>query len=131
MISVLLPAGLPILTRNIEMAASTLVMMAILFSGLVYNVVFADKQCNGTRQASIHRKTLRGHTYDKRFARSGHAECLHTCRLENVCQSFNFVNATRECEFNNRTKEASPENFVDDPDRYYFKLDVRRGKSHR
>ena len=113
------------------MAASIPFMILILFIGMVYDAAFAAKQCNGPHQASIHGKMLRGHTYDKLFARSGNAECLQTCRLQNVCQSFNFVISTSVCELNNRTKEASPENFVDDPDRYYFKLDVRRGTSHR
>ena len=32
------------------------------------------------------------------------------------------------CEFNDRTKEAKPEDFIPDPDRYYFKKPVNRGK---
>ena len=31
------------------------------------------------------------------------------------------------CEFNDRTKEAKPEDFIPDPDRYYFKKPVNRG----
>ena len=32
------------------------------------------------------------------------------------------------CEFSDRTKEARPEDFVPDPDRYYFTRDVNRGR---
>ena len=32
------------------------------------------------------------------------------------------------CEFNDRTKEATPEDFIPDPDRYYFGKRVNRGK---
>ena len=32
------------------------------------------------------------------------------------------------CEFNDRTKEATPEDFNPDPDRYYFGKRVNRGK---
>ena len=31
------------------------------------------------------------------------------------------------CEFNDRTKEAKPEDFIPDPDRYYFGKRVNRG----
>ena len=31
------------------------------------------------------------------------------------------------CEMNNRTKEAKPEQFVSDPDRFYMKRGAHRG----
>ncbi|XP_068752406.1 uncharacterized protein [Montipora capricornis] len=101
-------------------------IFAIFFTGLVCNAAMAE-QCNGPRQLPIHGKMLRGHIYEKLFARSGDAECLFICRKEVLCQSFNFVKTKSICEFNNRTKEAaSPENFIDDKERYYVKLDVSR-----
>ena len=102
-------------------------IFAIFFTGLVCNAAMAE-QCNGPRQLPIHGKMLRGHIYEELFARSGDAECLFICRKEVLCQSFNFVKTKSICEFNNRTKEAaSPENFIDDKERYYVKLDVSRG----
>ena len=102
-------------------------IFAIFFTGLVCNAAMAE-QCNGPRQLPIHGKMLRGHIYEELFARSGDAECLFICRKEDLCQSFNFVKTKSICEFNNRTKEAaSPENFIDDKERYYVKLDVSRG----
>lgn len=53
--------------------------------------------------------------------------CLKECRLDLRCQSFNYVISKEMCELNNRTKEARPEDFVPDPDRYYFERDVGRG----
>ncbi|XP_068752403.1 uncharacterized protein [Montipora capricornis] len=101
-------------------------IFAIFFTGLVCNAAMAE-QCNGPRQLPIHGKMLRGHIYEELFARSGDAECLFICRKEDLCQSFNFVKTKSICEFNNRTKEAaSPENFIDDKERYYVKLDVSR-----
>ena len=32
------------------------------------------------------------------------------------------------CEFNDRTKEARPEDFVPDPDRFYHRRAIKRGK---
>ena len=53
--------------------------------------------------------------------------CLKECRLDLRCQSFNYVISKEMCEFNNRTKEARPEDFVPDPDRYYLRRDIGRG----
>ena len=57
----------------------------------------------------------------------GH-ECLQACNSDVRCQSFNYVISQYMCELNNRTKEARPEDFVPDSDRYYFKRDINRGK---
>ena len=53
--------------------------------------------------------------------------CLNECRLDLRCQSINYVISKEMCELNNRTKEARPEDFVPDPDRYYFTRDIGRG----
>ena len=55
-------------------------------------------------------------------------ECLHACNDDFRCQSFNYVFSQRMCELNNRTKEARPESFVPDSERYYFRRDKKRGK---
>ena len=57
----------------------------------------------------------------------GH-ECLQACSIDVRCQSFNYVISQYMCELNNRTKEARPEDFVPDPDRYYLTRDHNRGK---
>ena len=43
------------------------------------------------------------------------------------CQSFNFVISVGMCEFSDRTKEARPEDFIPDPDRYYYQRAMDRG----
>ena len=57
----------------------------------------------------------------------GH-ECLQACNCDVRCQSFNYVISRNMCELNNRTKEARPEDFVPDSDRYYFTRERNRGK---
>lgn len=104
------------------------ITFSIFVTGLVFEKLAIAQQCKGPRQLPIHDMMLQGHTYKKLYARSGHAECLFICRKETLCQSFNFVKNQSICEFNNRTKEASPENFVANNERYYVKLDVSRGK---
>ena len=44
------------------------------------------------------------------------------------CQSYNYVIKDNICEINNRTKEAKPENFVSDSERFYQKRGAHRGK---
>ena len=45
-------------------------------------------------------------------------ECDISCEREISCQSYNYVIGEKSCELNNRTKEATPENFHSDPARF-------------
>ena len=78
-------------------------------------------------EESIYGWKLQGHIYKTMMANFGY-ECLPTCRQDKRCQSFNWVISLDMCEFSNRTKEARSEDFVPDPDRYYYRRDVNRGK---
>jgi len=109
-----------------KMSAFARLIFVIFLTDLAYKAEFG-KECNGPRQLPISGMMLQRHIFDKRMTRSGYAECLFVCREEKVCQSFNFVISENACEFNNRTKEASPKDFVPNPDRYYVKRDVSRG----
>ena len=53
--------------------------------------------------------------------------CLDKCDDHVRCQSFNYVISQGICELNNRTKEARPEDFVPDSDRFYIKRFRERG----
>ena len=53
--------------------------------------------------------------------------CVRECVVDVRCQSFNFVISDESCELNNRTKEARPEDYVPNYDRYYFGLYQNRG----
>ena len=53
-------------------------------------------------------------------------KCVDRCNHDIKCQSFNYVISQAICELNKRTKEARPEDFVPDSDRFYIKrLDGR------
>ena len=82
-------------------------------------------------QRFINGMMLKGHVYKTAMAGIG-LECVLMCRTDDRCQSFNFVISRHLCEFNDRTKEARPKDFVADPDRYYYTKDINRGnhKSH-
>ena len=60
------------------------------------------------------------------MAELGH-KCVSACQKDDRCQSFNFVISVGMCEFSDRTKEARPEDFIPDPDRYYFRQALNRG----
>ena len=106
------------------MAAFTQLLYLSSLLGLVYKVS-ATKQCGA--ELSVLGMMLQRHIYKKTVAKIGH-ECLFVCRQENRCQSFNFVISEGICELNNRTKEARPEDYVPNSDRYYFRRDWKRGK---
>ena len=68
-----------------------------------------------------------GHIYNMMSLERPHT-CVHICREDDRCQSFNRVIFLLKCEFNNRTKEARPEDFIPNSDRFYYKRDRKRGK---
>ena len=98
---------------------------------LVFGPMFfiaETQQCSASgSEQSISGWMLQRHIYKKMKADLG-LHCLLVCRTDDRCQSFNFVMSLHMCEFSNRTKEARPEDFIPDPDRYYFRRDINRGK---
>ena len=78
-------------------------------------------------EQSIYGWMLQRHIYKTMMADLG-LDCLLVCRKDDRCQSFNFVMSLHMCEFSDRTKDARPEDFIPDPDRYYFRRDINRGK---
>ncbi|XP_068706633.1 uromodulin-like isoform X2 [Montipora foliosa] len=68
---------------------------------------------------------LQGHIYQTMMANIG-LHCLSACLKDDRCQSFNFVISLHMCEFSDRTKEARPEDFILDADRYYFRKYINR-----
>ena len=90
---------------------------------LLYKTV--TQQCGS--EVSIFGWMLQGHIYNTMLVELPHT-CVQVCREDNRCQSFNWVISLLKCEFSNRTKEAGPEDFISDPDRFYYKLDRNRGE---
>ena len=91
---------------------------------LLYKAV--TQQCGS--QVSVFGWMLKGHIYNTMSAELPHT-CVQVCREDDRCQSFNWVISFLKCEFSNRTKEARPEDFIPDPDRFYYKRDRNRGKN--
>ena len=73
----------------------------------------------------------RTHLKFKKFnARPGSLDCRQACNSDVRCQSFNYVIFKDICELNNRTKEARPEDFIRDKDRYYMMKAPKRGNDN-
>ena len=94
---------------------------------LLYSAVSNICPAGGRSESSIVGWMLRGHVYDTLLAERPFT-CVLKCREDNRCQSFNWVISLLMCEFNNRTKEARPEDFIPNPDRSYYRRDLQRGK---
>ena len=78
-------------------------------------------------QSSIYGWMLQRHIYKTMPSDLG-LRCLVRCQTDDRCQSFNFVLSRHMCEFSDRTKEASPKDFIPDPDRFYLTRMKDRGK---
>ena len=81
------------------------------------------QQCRN--EYSIRGMSLKGHIFMAKKT-ANWLKCVDRCNHDIRCQSFNYVINQATCELNNRTKEARPEDFVPDSDRFYIKrLDGR------
>ena len=80
------------------------------------------------REASILGVMLQRHIFKNITGATLGDVCLRECYRDVRCQSFNFVISQDMCELNNRTKEARPEDFVPNSDKYYFRRDWKRGE---
>ena len=115
-------------TFFLDMVMSLLFRISVSFvlSQMLYRAQTQQCPASGS-ELSIFGWMLQGHIYKTMMADLG-LHCLLVCRTDDRCQSFNFVMSLHMCEFSDRTKEARPEDFIPDPDRYYFRRDINRGK---
>ena len=88
----------------------------------------AVEECSGDAEYSISGMMLRRLIFKKITGAPLGDVCLRECYRDVRCQSFNFVISQETCELSNRTKEARPEDFIPNSNRYYFKRDMNRGK---
>ena len=112
-----------------QMAVKQLLRIPILLvlCQMLYGAV--AQQCIPEKvETSIFGTMLRRHIYKRITGASLGDVCLRECFHDVRCQSFNYVISQHMCELNNRTKEARPEDFVPDFDRYYFGREWQRGK---
>ena len=88
----------------------------------------ATQPCPGGRtEYSTSWMMLQQHVFKTIHVSFGY-ECLQACHQEITCQSFNYVISQSVCELNDRTKEARPEDFVPNTDRYYIRRVRNRGE---
>ena len=99
--------------------------LLVMASLMVLNIT--AEEC-GIDSYSIYQMMLKGHTFKTFNARPGSLDCRHACNSDVRCQSYNYVMFKDICELNNRTKEAKPEYFVRDKDRYYMMKAPNRGR---
>ena len=104
------------------------IVFRIFVLALLLNSAVTNKcPAGGRSEKSILGWMLRGHVYDTLLAERPFT-CVFQCREDNRCQSINWVISLLMCEFNNRTKEARPEDFIRNRDRSYYRRDLQRGK---
>lgn len=77
-------------------------------------------------EVNIPGMALKGFVFKRISATAPHV-CDIACEREVICQSYNYVTADKVCELNNRTKEASVENFRSDEARFYIRRMNGRG----
>lgn len=87
------------------------------------------QQC--VSETSIYGMMLKQQVFKKTMTTNWAApalDCVKVCNNDIRCQSFNYVISQEMCELSNRTKEARPEDFVGDSDRFYYRRHKNRGK---
>ena len=89
-------------------------------------IVGADRNCKPA-EVSMNGQALKDHTFKTSVVRAPF-DCQVLCENELTCQSYNYFIPGKICELNNRTKEARPDNFVQDEDRFYVRSWPNRGK---
>ena len=81
-----------------------------------------------TCEVSIFGKMLQKHIFKTITGAAFGDVCFRECYRDVRCQSFNYAFTQDKCELSNRTKEARPEDFIPNSDRYYFRRDMKRGE---
>ena len=100
-------------------------LFAVLAGLALSSKIYGESAGQCPTKEPIYGKALKGFTF-KILVSTTEFECLVYCHYEDRCQSYNYVTKTNICEMNNRTKEAKPERFVSDPERFYAKRGAHR-----
>ena len=96
----------------------------VIFLTISLQTCAANLQCKGVQ--SVYGTMLRGHVFQEHNAANIMA-CSLLCNSNIRCQSINYVISRHLCELNNRTKEARPEDYLQDADRVYVTRPSERG----
>nr|XP_058945620.1 uncharacterized protein LOC131773686 [Pocillopora verrucosa] len=113
--------------RREEIVKKVLYVVKLLIMSLLLCCT-ATQQWEATGQPEVSKfgMMLQRHIF-KTIAGAGLSDvCLRECYTDVRCQSFNYVFTQDICELSNRTKEARPEDYVPNPERFYFKRDYKR-----
>ena len=94
----------------------------------VFYEVTAQRCSEQKGEKSVFGMMLQRHIFKRITGATFGDVCLQECYRDVRCQNFNYIISQDMCELNNRTKEARPEHFVADPERYYFRRDWKRGE---
>ena len=110
------------------MVKNVLYAAGLLIKSLLLCCTAAEQwEATGQPEVSKFGMMLQRHIF-KRITEAGLSDvCLRECYADVRCQSFNYVFTQDICELSNRTKEARPEDYVPNPERFYFKRDYKRG----
>ncbi|XP_066016636.1 nephronectin-like [Pocillopora verrucosa] len=110
-----------------EMAKKVLYAVGLLIKTVLLCCTAAQQwEATGQPEVSKFGMMLQRHIF-KRITGAGLSDvCLRGCYADVRCQSFNYVFTQDICELSNRTKEARPEDYVPNPERFYFKRDYKR-----
>ena len=97
----------------------SLALFTICLISRMYGVEAANGQCKPVER-SVSGKALKGHTFKELVVRAPF-ECQNICENDPRCASYNYFIPGRVCELNSKTKEAKPDDFVTDEQRFYMK----------
>ena len=109
------------------MSQEAFIGAAALHFCLISWISFAEAGGQCRSRGSMNGNALKGHTFASSPV-SSPFECAEKCDHEPRCQSYNYLIPGKLCELNNRTKEAKPESLVYDPQRFYMRKWIDRGK---
>ncbi|XP_068734294.1 uncharacterized protein [Montipora capricornis] len=96
---------------------------AVFLVARICDIKAANQVCYN--ENSVDGMFLKGHTFKTLWIQSP-LECAIICDQDIRCQSLNFIIYRNICELNNRTKEARPEDFLPDSNRFYMKRAFNR-----
>lgn len=114
--------------RREEMAKRVLYAAGLLIMSLpLYCTAAQQWKATGQPEVSKFGMMLQRHIFKRITGAALSDVCLRECYADIRCQSFNYVFTQDICELSDRTKEARPEDYVPNPERFYFKRDYKRG----
>lgn len=91
----------------------------MLFMGSLMLQRIVSQHCKGDIY-SDYQMMLKGHTYKTIKVRQGSLDCRQACLADTRCRSYNVLFFQQICELTNSTKEASPDDFVQNNERYHM-----------